>query len=491
MQERTDPNELFDAIAHDEFLADLGLTQITSAEQAGRLLQLLTDEVIATAKQNRELYDLVADQLATGNRDELQSRLGPALLRDLADYDPGRISAASRGRERLYWLAVALADRGTPAGHPDLQRALQHLFEATQDAFLPTYQRFAALLKREAINGSDDASFRRVQLVVDAFLGGVTAARRYRRAPADDDVVTAVLSLFHAFTREPGQPRFDPSAALTAESRRRVEQTSPSQEVRGEPHSYALAAQALNSLMDRAPGVIRHAGFHGFAGIRRPPESFPEGATLVRDAMIDLLRRGWRLDRLVSVHTEDDLDREVKIAEDLAPHGGVRVHATVGGTGGHTGLILVDGHFAALGLDAPHNGYVEHSLLCEDAPSVSFWNRYFSQVFDDRRHTIAIAGPAGLHATGITELRRRTRRLKHVLEPPEAVLLTERQREIVEFLGREPRPQLAEIASALHISRDAVKKHCEQLYAKLEIPPGRDRLGPLVAELRRRGVIGP
>lgn len=72
---------------------------------------------------------------------------------------------------------------------------------------------------------------------------------------------------------------------------------------------------------------------------------------------------------------------------------------------------------------------------------------------------------------------------------PLAVDLTERQRQIIECLGRSPRPQLQEIANELMVSRDAVKKHCEKLYDKFGIPPGADRLGPLVEELRRRGIV--
>jgi hypothetical protein len=59
----------------------------------------------------------------------------------------------------------------------------------------------------------------------------------------------------------------------------------------------------------------------------------------------------------------------------------------------------------------------------------------------------------------------------------------------VRLLGRVPRPQMQEIATELNLGRERVKDICEELYERFDIPKGRDRLGPLVDELRSRGLI--
>jgi hypothetical protein len=260
--------------------------------------------------------------------------------------------------------------------------------------------------------------------------------------------------------------------------------------VEGEAASYTLVVDTLRALRDATPGVIRHASLHGLSGVDRRRTQVPEPALQLRQTMYELIRAGWKLHRLVTVHSEDDLDREIEIAEDLAALGRSRVHATVGGVGGHAAAITVDDRFVALGLDDPHSSYVYRALVIHEPSAVAFWAEHFAQVFEDRRHTFVIASPAGLDRGGISELRRRVRGLSRLMgDVPELVELSDRQREIIEHLGRSPRPQMQEIAASLFISRDAVKAHCEQLYDKFAIPPGRDRLGPLVAELRRRGLV--
>lgn len=488
----SDPSidDLLVAVASDTFLLDLGVGQrgtpelITEALE--RLVEALSDEVV----RNSEQYDMVADQLELGGAEDLRSKLTPALVRDLADFDAGPAVTAAKGLTRLYWLAVALADRRAPDGHAHPQEFLQRIFDVGTDRYVPVYRRFAELLGREGTAGTEGEAFETLRGIIRCQLDGVTVARRLGRAPSDADVVTAVLSLFRAFTTRSGEGALEPEVGPIGED-------APTGWVRrngvisaeGEGPSYALAVNAFQALRTTQPRVIRHYALHGQSGAQRPSEKIPLPAQELRQVMLEMLRAGWSLLRLVTVHSERDLDREVEVAgalRTISPR--VQVRATVGGAG-HAAALIVEGRFVSLGLDDPHTSYVGRSILTEQSSTIAFWVEQFDQVFADRRQTLVISGPAGLDQGGIAELRRRVRGLSVLLsDPPDTLQLSERQREVVGCLSRNPRPQLQEIAQELHISRDAVKKHCENLEDKLGIPRGRDRLSALIAELRRRGL---
>lgn len=256
-----------------------------------------------------------------------------------------------------------------------------------------------------------------------------------------------------------------------------------------EASSYALVIEVLARLSGETPGTICHASMHRLSGVARRQAPVSDSPLRLREAMLDLVQRGWELRRLATIRAEDDLDYEIAVAEELSRSSRARVHASVGDVGGHA-AVMVEGRFVSLGLDDPYSGYVERALLVRQADEVKFWVRWFAQMFDDRRSTFVIAGPAGLDQSGIAELRRRVRGYARALgTSSEPVRLTMRQHQVAERLGRDPRPQLAEIARDLRISRDAVKNHCKKLYEIFGIPPGPDRLGPLVADMRRRGIV--
>ena len=146
--------------------------------------------------------------------------------------------------------------------------------------------------------------------------------------------------------------------------------------------SYAQVVARLQALRDHEPGIIRHASLHGISGVVRPLDGRrPAHVHALREATIDLVRRGWTLRRLVTLYSPEDLDREVAIARQLHAdsrdehgHAGTtRVHATVGGVGGHAATFVVDGHFATIGLDDPERGWVGTALFIDDLGTVRFW----------------------------------------------------------------------------------------------------------------------
>jgi DNA-binding NarL/FixJ family response regulator len=60
---------------------------------------------------------------------------------------------------------------------------------------------------------------------------------------------------------------------------------------------------------------------------------------------------------------------------------------------------------------------------------------------------------------------------------------------VIACLSRNPHATRNEIAAELHLSSETVKQHFDKLYGKFGVPEGKDRRGPLVEELRRRGLL--
>ena len=73
----------------------------------------------------------------------MRVKLAPAMRRDLSDWDPNGAHGAVRARERLYWLAVALADRRTADGDVDLRDVLARAAEQSRVACRPFYGRLS------------------------------------------------------------------------------------------------------------------------------------------------------------------------------------------------------------------------------------------------------------------------------------------------------------------------------------------------------------
>jgi len=78
------------------------------------------------------------------------------------------------------------------------------------------------------------------------------------------------------------------------------------------------------------------------------------------------------------------------------------------------------------------------------------------------------------------------------LEVQPTVPLTDAKRRVLDALKRKgdgTRPTVVEAARSLHLSKDTVNDHLDDLYDRFGISRGRGRLDRLVAEAERRGVI--
>ena len=120
-------------LARDDHLRDLGLTPTGLADLANHsrgtlkyqwprgmaaFLKTLFDEqrnaTVGVVEKHATGYGVAAGQFEAGDLSQLRSALQAALQRNLQDFDTSGAGWEEKGRERLYWLGVALADR--PSG---------------------------------------------------------------------------------------------------------------------------------------------------------------------------------------------------------------------------------------------------------------------------------------------------------------------------------------------------------------------------------------
>lgn len=487
-------DELLAAIADDAYLQDLGLGTVGGADKLREVCEDLVLSVRQVVAGNAEQYEILADQLERSQLDGIHDKLAPAMRRDLLDWDPhaGDVPDQVRARERIYWLAVALCDRRSAASGIDLSDVLARTASESRLAYRTFYARLLEVSGREPVWGNDGDALTRLQNTITILLEGATVARRARYPFEDDDIVTATIALFHIFTRRPDESPFDLEAALRGLPQPETE--TPAPVTTDTLSSYDQVVARLERLRDVEPGVVRHASLHGVSGAVRTDGGLrPAAVDAMRVAVNDLVRRGWKLRRLVTLYTEDDFTREVATAgqihaetrHDDGEAGTVRVQATVGGVGGHAATVVVEGHFATIGLDDPDSGFVKDAVFVDNPALIEFWVKHFDQVFDDRSHTYVIWDRRGARHDHIEQLRARVKGMERVLFqqlPP--VRLTDAEQQVVAVFTAHPNFTNDQIATELVKSVNSVKGTMKELFRKLDV---RTR-AELVSSLRQRGM---
>jgi AcrR family transcriptional regulator len=206
-------------LGRDEYLVDLGLRREHVAQEAGYARNTLdyhfptapslVEELIAEHRrhmlayvgQQAGRYELSHEVAATVGPEALREALRAALHDDLPMYLPAGDDPVAVGRERLYWLCVALADRTPLPGSPDVRALVAETNRQTQQHFAETYRVFLDLMGREPISGTSDEDCARVQRLVKCFLEGNIVHRRLGMPVHDDDAIDGVLGLIVGLTR--------------------------------------------------------------------------------------------------------------------------------------------------------------------------------------------------------------------------------------------------------------------------------------------------
>lgn len=428
----------FKLIAQDAYLHDLALKVNAIADLAGvnrrefrelwasvpalceALYGAQVDAIVKVAGENATDYADVMVQLEQGNMSALRPALRIALLRDLGDYETHDAGWEVKGRERLYWLGVALADRSSASGEIDLQRLLQETHDRVEGIYADVYRGMAALSDRTPIDEDRNAGFRRVQLAVSALLDGYVLRRRLGQEIPQDDIVDAVIRLFFILTRPIGESAVDVDAELQAGADRRLgRDPGPSQPrlqvAESVEDAYALAIETLEEAHRfTSPSIIRRASFHGRSPTSIQSQSYE--AKRLETVTEEMLADRWQLRRLIAIHDYDHLQAEKQAAKQLAKEGArrkgeergspaaVEVRGLVAHPMPQFVPLIVGERVALLGLDDRFHNVTGKAIALDDHAATAVCIAQFDELWNDRRRTRPIIGPDGPDEEGIMKL---------------------------------------------------------------------------------------
>lgn len=230
-----------EALARDDHLRDFGLKSSDLAELAQRprsnfnyhwpggmptlvkaLFEAQLEAAVDAAAVHADGYLMVADQFESGDLSSLRPALRAALFRNLRDYDTSGASWEVKGRERLYWLGIALADRGPAAGEVDVAAAIRQTHDDAKPQFCEVYKQIARLSNRTPLCDDPEAGFLRIQRTISALLGGYLLYRRVGHDISEEEITDAVLGLFYILTKPVGGEATDVDAELQVGALRRL-----------------------------------------------------------------------------------------------------------------------------------------------------------------------------------------------------------------------------------------------------------------------------
>lgn len=223
-------------LGRNEHLVDLALRREHVAREAGyarntldyhfptsrSLLEELIAEhrssMLAYVRQQAGRYELSHDVAATVGPEAMREALRTALNDDLPMYLPTSDDPVAVGRERLYWLCVAFADREPSPDTPDVKTLVAETNRQTQLHFAKSYRDFLRLMGRQPASGTSDADYARVQRLVKCFLEGNIVHRRLGMPTGEDDIIDGVLALLFGLTTPiehaaPVETRAEPAPA--------------------------------------------------------------------------------------------------------------------------------------------------------------------------------------------------------------------------------------------------------------------------------------
>jgi AcrR family transcriptional regulator len=162
------------------------------------LMKWLGDDMVAHAAANALEYLDAAELVREGAGGALfRKRLAKALLGDVADYDAGdEDDWDQNGRERLYYLALALCQVDDGSRGVDYAAALRSMWNAIQDEYAKVYDAICEATNRTYVTDRD-----RTRNAITAYLEGINTHRRFGVVVDDAEVVDVVIRLFYITTR--------------------------------------------------------------------------------------------------------------------------------------------------------------------------------------------------------------------------------------------------------------------------------------------------
>lgn len=166
---------------------------------------------------------------------------------------------------------------------------------------------------------------------------------------------------------------------------------------------YNAAIQAVRNART-VPTEMDIAALHGHAE-RRDVAQSPLGKALM-DAMWERVAQGWRLRRVVSISTQERLQRELGLIEHIDEYGQTRLEVRVLVTDSVPVLapLVIGRSVAFLAAEDPRDFGAYEGLMFRDEDSVAFCVRYFESLWHDDR-AIRLRTQAGLRSDGLDRIK--------------------------------------------------------------------------------------
>ena len=173
----------------------------TASSLCAALLREYRELLMIESRTNLEHYQMGFNVLETAGSsatpDQVRPLLAGALGLDLGDYLVGSAPTPDRqGRERLFYLMIALCDLPAERTGVDYAQGLAKVRADTQALYGEIYARACKLLGRSFV-----VDLETTQRSINCYLEGVVLANRVGDAPSLEEVVDIALAIFYATTK--------------------------------------------------------------------------------------------------------------------------------------------------------------------------------------------------------------------------------------------------------------------------------------------------
>jgi AcrR family transcriptional regulator len=401
----------------------LGLTEAAVAERLGispgtvnyhfgrreggtltpNLVEAVREQMGAEVRRNVDDYRKAAHDLRAGARVAGRALVRRVLLEDLADFRvDGKTTLSDRGRERLYYLMVALCDLEVNRTKVDYAAELNDSMSLSQELYAQVYEDFCEVSNREFITERE-----RTQRAINAYLEGVEVHRRFGAAPDDDEIVDTVLRLFYITTKPSAGADLDIDGDLfglpSVPETRSVGAHSTFHATR--EALYAEVSLAMEALTEDE--VLMHCAMHRPLHEDRPPaDRLPRR---LYEAQRSHIARGGPVRRVVRYWRIQDLDADLSWIAELGQRESralVETRALIAESPPVMATMVVGERLGAIARDDPLTARLIQGVTFTDAPGVRFCEGTFNAIANDP-HSYLIAGPNGIQERGVQDARRR------------------------------------------------------------------------------------
>ena len=156
--------------------------------------------LVEEARANRRYYDVGADALEGPPRKGVARQIvGARRRRDFRAFDLEHMDAQAIGRDRLYYLMLALCGLPFESTGVRYQEELRAAVTDQQEVYSELYELFCRSSGRDFVDGLERRSAR-----INAYLEGVIVHGRFDAEPSPEEIVDTVLRLFLVTTKPKG-----------------------------------------------------------------------------------------------------------------------------------------------------------------------------------------------------------------------------------------------------------------------------------------------